>query len=79
MKMKIILIDKMKLMDDVVKRSYSRKSLDLILDQPEVEAIPIEWIEKWIDKNTELETLSIDGVWDIQEMIEDWGKENETN
>ena len=46
---------------------------DKIDNMPVVKAIPIEWIEKWMLDNWELECN-----YGIEQMIEDWEKENET-
>lgn len=83
------LINKEQLLDAVMKKSYSQASIQLINDQPEVEAIPIEWIKDYItpfqvfhDSLSE-ETKENDGagwVVDVLEtMLKDWEKENETN
>ena len=68
------LIDKMQLVDTVLKKRYSQASINLILNQPEIEAIPIEWILKWacgfIDPNSE-------GYKMAMELVHDWEKENE--
>ena len=64
----MILIDKEKLISDVVDRRYSQASMRLIREQPEIQAIPVDWILKhygWL-------TMA-------KEMIEHWEKENETN
>ena len=37
------------------------------------DVIPIEWIKKWLGK---LKNVYDDSVY---QMLEDWGKENETN
>ena len=42
-------------------------------DAPTVEAIPIEWIKKWNQKNENF--LLYMGL--ARKLIEDWGKENE--
>lgn len=81
--MKTILIDKMKLLDDAVKRSYSRSSLDLILNQPEVKAIPIEWIVKRINYYSDLiltypnEKEILYSQTELISLLEEWEKENE--
>ena len=67
------LIDKMQLVDTVLKKRYSQASINLILNQPEVKAIPIGWIKKWQSNHTmpytERNIL-------LTQMIEDWEKEN---
>lgn len=53
------------------KSSYGYiSSLDLV-NIPTIEAIPIEWIEKWGWKNGMSESMS------LRVMIDDWEKENE--
>lgn len=42
-----------------------------LLKEPKVDAIPIEWIEKWLD------TWTPD--LPVAEMMKDWEKENESN
>lgn len=44
---------------------------NVIEEQPTVDAIPIEWIEKWGWRNGMSESMSL-GV-----MIDDWRKEND--
>lgn len=39
----------------------------------EVDAIPVEWIERWIKEHTQL-----DYFYAVCDMCEDWSKENET-
>ena len=41
-------------------------------EQRTIKAIPVEWIEKWMLDNWELECN-----YGIEQMIEDWEKENE--
>ena len=51
------LIDKNKLIDAVTERHYSNASMRLIREQPEVEAIPIEWIREhysWLTMANEI-------------------------
>lgn len=51
-------------------------------EQPEVGAIPIDWILKWANKNCrycldyDYPTEKTDGWFDINNMVKDWGKEN---
>ena len=68
----MILIDKEKLIEEVSKRKYSKASLQLITDQPEVMAIPVEWISKYSRK-----PLSNADYWAIIRMVTEWKKENE--
>lgn len=65
----IRLIDKMQLVDTVLKKRYSQASINLILNQPEVKAIPVEWLKRYEAKNGQ-ETR-------LQEALEAWEKENE--
>ena len=68
----MILINKYELLKEVAKRKYSAASMRLINEQPEVKAIPIEWINKWLRKYGD--PVLDDGIY---KMIEDWEKENE--
>ena len=63
----------MQLVDAVLKRSYSQASINLILNQPEIEAIPIEWIKKYYEDITMPYT---DTRIQFEEMIRKWEKEN---
>lgn len=65
------LINKEQLLDAVMKKSYSQASIQLINDQPEVKAITVEWLKRYEAKNGQ-ETR-------LQEALEAWEKENETN
>lgn len=56
------------------KKPISLSKIRTLLNkQPQVEAIPIEWIEEWGWKNGMSESMS------LRVMIDDWEKENETN
>lgn len=69
----MILINKYELLKEVAKRKYSAASIRLINEQPEVKAIPIEWIlnyPKFPHKNEDRKKCILD-------MIADWEKENE--
>ena len=64
---------------DYVRRSH-------IAEEPTVKAIPIEWIEKWVDKKTgtrigdEIGYLEEDKkllIGFIYWLVRDWEKENE--
>ena len=67
----MILINKYELLKEVAKRKYSAASMRLINEQPEVKAIPIEWLKRYeITKGQEVR---------LQDAINDWEKENETN
>lgn len=68
------LIDKEKLLEDLKQKRYSKRSLELIESQPEVKAIPIEWIKKYLD----IHTFGCgDFYYMTYEMLADWEKENE--
>ena len=43
-----------------------------VVEQPEVEAIPIEWINEYIKKTYEYDSV-------INRMLEQWEKENEAD
>ena len=66
----MILIDKERFIEEVRKRKYSSASIKLIEEQPEVKAIPIEWLHSIMEKqvifamNSEMEgtTTVQDGV-----------------
>ena len=48
-------------------------------EAPTVEAIPIEWIEKWVEKyNKDLDPW-FQGRTAVDDMLDDWEKENEIN
>lgn len=56
------------------KKPISLSKIRTLLNkQPQVEAIPIEWIEEWGWKNGMSESMS------LRVMIDDWEKENETD
>lgn len=44
-----------------------------INEEPTVEAIPIEWIEKWISERNDFPTMPYNQH--IRNMLEDWEKE----
>lgn len=44
-----------------------------IENAPTVEAIPVEWVKKWIPKNEERYAL---GVNPVRDLLKDWEKEN---
>lgn len=54
-------------------------------NQPTVEAIPKEWIKKYIhklekeDNGSQYEYVSFSTVGQIYDMLNEWEKENETN
>ena len=72
----MILIDKEKFIEEVRKRKYSSASIKLIEEQPEVIAIPIEWIQVYLDTKF----LPIGQKESIRRMVslweEEWVKKN---
>ena len=75
------LIDKNKLIDAVTERHYSHASMRLIREQPEVEAISIEWIvtkakEMVLAKGSKFYSLLDLPI--VYDLIEEWKKENES-
>ena len=67
------LIDKQVLLQALKKKRYSKQSLDLIESQPVVDAIPVEWIKKWEQKEENYYLYK-----DLtRKLIADWEKENE--
>lgn len=70
----IRLIDKMQLVDTVLKKRYSQASINLILNQPEIKAIPMAWISKYSRG-----PLTNEEYWTIIRMVTAWEEENETN
>ena len=73
----IRLIDKMQLVDAVLKKRYSQASINLILNQPEIEAIPIEWIKQYANRGSDFFLYAEEEPAVIREMLEEWEKENE--
>lgn len=70
-------IDRDRLLEDLKKRSYSKASLILILDQPEADVIPMWWIEYWLDEQYANHNNSLHDA--VIDMLDDWRKENETD
>lgn len=69
-------IDKMQLVDTVLKKRYSQASINLILNQPEIEAIPIEWLQK--NYLGELRIAGCKPMYEtVSEIIETWRKDND--
>ena len=63
------LIDVEKLLADLKTRRYSKRSLELIESQPEIKAIPSDWLN---------EKAVLHGVsFTMRLLIDDWEKENE--
>jgi len=72
----MILINKEQLLDAVMKKSYSQASIQLINDQPEVLAIPIEWIKEYNRvRGWEVTVTTLNA---IDNMLNAWEKENDT-
>ena len=70
------LIDADKLKKAFIGNRYGTKAIEYRIEQAEtVEAIPIEWIKKWNQKNENF--LLYMGL--ARKLIEDWEKENENN
>lgn len=73
------LIDKDKLINEVSRRNYSQAAMRLLREQPEVKAIPIDWLER---KSKEMvlkkgqKFYSILDLPIVYELIEEWRKEN---
>lgn len=60
--------------NDPKQKDYDTRDIeDVLREQPTVEAIPVEWIEKrmehWVEYGDQYITIT--------EMLEDWRKENE--
>ena len=77
------LIDKEALLLALRKKRYSKQSLDLIESQPVVDAIPVSWIENWLnqfmrDINGRTYYMG-DGYDSAGCLLEAWEKEDETN
>lgn len=80
--MKLVNIEDLKVLVAVESKGeirYGKLVTDLFGDIPAVEAIPIEWIEKWV----KTEPLGVDSLiepeYTIKAMLNEWGKENVTN
>lgn len=72
--MMMTLINKEQLLDAVMKKSYSQASIQLINDQPEVKAIPIEWIAKQAIDTDEQGAFTTAYLMLIEKWREDNGK-----
>lgn len=48
---------------------------DLLNQRPTIEAIPIEWINEWLDR----EYVNVYDVTGVGKMLDDWRKENESD
>ena len=65
----ILLVDFGRLMDDQLRNGLNINKKTFILDDYVVEAIPIEWIEKWLEQYKYRYCA-------VNLMLEDWEKEN---
>lgn len=68
------LINKEQLLDAVMKKSYSQASIQLINDQPEVKAIPVEYLENLVDVYFDLGLDTI--AKELDHIINWWEEEN---
>lgn len=78
--MKLVNVEDLKVLVAVESKGeirYGKLVTDLFDDISTVEAIPIEWIEKWFSQFYGEQGLE----WNRCKrfMLEDWEKENETN
>lgn len=77
------LIDKEALLLALKKKRYSKQSLDLIESQPVVDAIPVDFIENWLNsfmKEINGRTYYMgDGYDSADDLLEAWRKDNETD
>lgn len=55
-------------------RAYSITQID---DAPTVDAIPIEWIEKQIEKALSVDSVDLFYVGSLKHLIKVWEKEND--
>ena len=74
------LIDKEKLLEDLKSKRYSKQSLELIENQPEIEAIPISFMKKWQEGFMKEIHGTVyymgDGYDSAEDLLEAWVKEN---
>ena len=74
------LINKEALLRALRKKRYSKQSLDLIESQPVVDAIPVDWINNWLDQfMQEINGCTYymgDGYDGAGDLLEAWEKEN---
>ena len=75
------LIDKDELLTKVDKEWGLWVEVVNVMYAPEVNAIPIEWIEKYIEEVNirDYGTIFIQPCGSITQMLKDWEKENEKN
>lgn len=72
----------MRLIDaDKIHWEYKCISKEEIDDEPTVKAIPVEFIEKWVEKFYKVingkKYYNGDGYDTVWDLLEDWEKENE--
>lgn len=70
----MILIDMEKLVQDVTKRRYTQASLDLIINQPVVPAIPMDYLKNLVDVYSDLGLDTI--AKELDYIIDEWVREN---
>lgn len=51
---------------------YRREDID---NAPTIEAIPVEWLRKYVDEHDEIVEEGL--YWIVEGIIEDWEEENE--
>lgn len=74
------MIDADKLVNDIAEhitvKAVSRV-LAITQGQPTVEAIPVEWLRKYVDEHDEIVEEGL--YWIVEEIIDDWREENGTD
>ena len=67
--------------DDMQKMIWRtiRDCESAVEEQPTVNAIPIEWIKEWYKKALSKSGFMGDEMVSVEDLLEDWEKENETN
>lgn len=78
--MKLVNVEDLKVLVAVESEGsirYGKLVTDLFDDIPTVEAIPIEYIQKW--NNNYIADTMRNGRTIINQMLKDWEKENENN
>ena len=76
---KVILVDDL---DGDIIITIAKEYTSYVNDEtPTVEAIPIEWVTRYIDSTLDEDNSQMIGFKAalIKEMVEEWEKENETN
>ena len=72
------LIDKEKLLEDLKQKRYSKQSLELIERQPDIDAIPADWIRNHLTKliiGPDRKFSSSDAPI-VYTILSDWKEEN---